>query len=469
MSIQPAKKDAAIVQKKTAPKNPGLRLWTILSVLLTAVSITLWSVLNYFMTMYQLQRFNENGGQADVIGTMLELPLSLIIVPMMAAVFMTVAFDGSRVKNKGQRKWPAGKITAIVLGWLLLVTLVFWVGQQFAGMGWRPLASDIIYPASSAFERLLLGGYIGTGLLAIPWACLLMYLPAALAARFGFCYKKDVSWKDVPERTWLPIPEHKIGGLLLAAAVMFSIKNNLNTRSYFMGMSNIVYYLALVIPLAVEAVIFTVQLSKGKDFKMAVYIGISVGILVQLLIPAVTGISLYSWEGILTMQAVPSMLLYAMMKALENSSGWRKKLGTVAAVVAGVPALMAVLGSFGGASVNLFSVGDRRMLAVWMFYMIPAGVAAFVVWRLQKIRSQRVVAVWRQQKIRNYRVAVPVLFGVLIGGCMMMIIFNTPFVSSYYVGYGQFDARMAVEQCMQFSIGGGYLIYFAGRRKSVNQ
>ena len=98
------------------------------------------------------------------------------------------------------------------------MTLVFWAGQQFAGMDWRPLASDIIYPASAAFERLLLGGYTGTGLLAIPWACLLMYLPAR-AGLFGMAAAtgKLCHGDETQERIWLPAPERKIGGLLLAA------------------------------------------------------------------------------------------------------------------------------------------------------------------------------------------------------------------------------------------------------------
>ena len=171
--------------------------------ILTAVSIGLWSILNNFKFMYRIQQFNERGGQAD-IGTVLELPLSLILMPMMAAIFMEAAFDGGRSKNQG--KWFAGKITAIVLEWLTIVTLVFWAGQQFAGMDWRPLASDIVYPASAAFERLLLGGETGTGLLAIPWACLLMYLPAALAVRYGRCYRKAVPWDETQERIWLPAP-----------------------------------------------------------------------------------------------------------------------------------------------------------------------------------------------------------------------------------------------------------------------
>ena len=41
----------------------------------------------------------------------------------------------------------------------LIVTFVFggW-HWQIGGMDWKPLTSDIVYPASAAFERLLLGG-----------------------------------------------------------------------------------------------------------------------------------------------------------------------------------------------------------------------------------------------------------------------------------------------------------------------
>ena len=449
--VKPEKQVKPEVMEKTAKKKKRLCVWPALSVILTAVSIGLWSILNNFKFMYRIQQFNERGGQAD-IGTVLELPLSLILMPMMAAVFMTVAFDGSRVKGKGQRKWPAGKITAIVLGWLLLVTFVIWAGWhwQIGGIDWKPLTSDIIYPASAAFERLLLGGYTGTGLLAIPWACLLMYLPAALAVRYGRCYRKAVPWNETQERIWLPAPERKIGGLLLAAAVMFSILNNLNTYSYFLGMSNIVYYIELVIPLAVEAVIFSVRRKKGKDGRIAVYIGMAVGVFTRWLVPAAAGWGFFSYEGILTGQALPLLLLYKIMKEMEESRGWQKKLGTMAAVLAGVPALMTVLGIFGSAASNLSYIGNTYMFTVWMFYMIPAGAVAMAVWRLREI--QKHLAVFA------------VLFGLLIGICMMMIIFNTPFVDSYYyMTYGQLGGRLAVEQCLLLSIGGGYIIYLAGR------
>lgn len=444
---KPEKQVKPEVMEKTAKKKKRLCVWPALSVILTAVSIGLWSILNNFKFMYRIQQFNERGGQAD-IGTVLELPLSLILMPMMAAIFMEAAFDGGHSKNQG--KWFAGKITAIVLEWLTIVTLVFWAGQQFAGMDWRPLASDIVYPASAAFERLLLGGETGTGLLAIPWACLLMYLPAALAVRYGRCYRKAVPWDETQERIWLPAPERKIGGLLLAAAVMFSILNNLNTYSYFLGMSNIVYYIELVIPLAVEVVIFSVRRKKGKDGRIAVYIGMAVGVFARLAVPAAFDWGFSTYEGILTGQVLPSLLMYKIMKEMEESRGWQKKLGTMAAVLAGVPALMTVLGIFGSAASNLSYIGNTYMFTVWMFYMIPAGAVALAVWRLREF--QKHLAVFA------------VLFGLLIGICMMMIIFNTPFVDSYYyITYGQFGGRLAVEQCLMLSIGGGYIIYLAGR------
>ena len=70
--------------------------------------------------------------------------------------------------------------------------------------------------------------------------------------------------------------------------------------------------------------------------------------------------------------------------------------------------------------------------------MIPAGAVALAVWRLREF--QKHLAVFA------------VLFGLLIGICMMMIIFNTPFVDSYYyMTYGQLGGRLAVEQCLLLS------------------